>query len=98
MGTARLAPRAVGGDCSFKIASTTGAGKRFTRESIGSPFRLADAPLLAGDRALLVPPGLFLGDYSGLAMRGHRIYAAFATADHATANPTDIRFVTRVAR
>jgi len=59
---------------------------------VGRAFKLGDAPLLAGDPSLLVPPGLFLGDYSGLAIRAGRVYLAFATANSDNSNPTDIHF------
>ena len=59
---------------------------------------LADAPLLAGDPTILVPPGLFLGDYTGLVVQGGSAYAAFTTANPDSANPTDIRFVVSSAR
>jgi len=74
------------------LATSTDGGRTFRCRAVGPAFRLGDAPLLAGDPALLVPPGLFLGDYTGLAVRAHTAYAAFATANADRANQTDIRF------
>ncbi len=86
---------AVSGDARYWLATSRDGGKSFHRAAIGPAFRLADAPLLAGDPAELVPPGLFLGDYEGLAVQGGRAYTAFATANPDPANPTDIRYVRR---
>jgi hypothetical protein len=84
----------VGQSSAQTVLATSGNGGRtFRRASVGPSFTLADAPLLAGDPAILVPPGLFLGDYTGLVVQGGKAYAAFATANPDTANPTDIRFV-----
>lgn len=83
----------VGGAGSrLTLAVSTDAGRHFRRQAVGPSFALADAPLLAGDPEILVPPGLFLGDYSGLVLRGGVASAAFATANADPANRTDIRF------
>jgi hypothetical protein len=74
------------------LATSTDGGRTFRRRSVGPAFRLADAPLLAGNPSHLVPPGLFLGDYTGLVLRNGTAYAAFATANGDRANRTDIRF------
>ncbi len=80
------------------LAVSTDAGRTFHRQAVGPAFALGDAPLLAGDPALLVPPGLFLGDYTGLAARKGTVYAAFPTASADPGNPTDVRFVALRAR
>jgi len=104
-GAAEIVPvvAAAGGEVAvsyYRVASTTrlvvstsrDGGRTFRRREVGRAFRLADAPLLAGDPSLLVPPGLFLGDYSGLVLRNGIASAAFATANGDRANRTDIRF------
>ena len=48
--------------------------------------------------ALKEPTGLFVGDYTGLAVESRVVYAAFATARHESGNPTDVRFVSLPAR
>ena len=80
-------------DAQTWLAVSTDAGETFSRRAVGPAFALGDAPLLAGDRSLLIPPGLFLGDYAGLALRRRIVYAAFATANHDSSNQTDVRFV-----
>jgi hypothetical protein len=75
------------------LATSTNRGRTFRRRALGPSFTLADAPLLAGNPSILVPPGLFLGDYSGLVVQGGSAFAALATANHDPANATDIRFV-----
>jgi hypothetical protein len=80
------------------LAGSTDSGRTFRRRPLGPSFTLADAPLLAGDSSILVPPGLFLGDYSGLVVEGGSAYAAFATANPDAANPTDIRFAVSSVR
>ncbi len=84
-------------DAQAWLAVSTDAGKTFTRRAIGPAFALGDAPLLAGDPSLLVPPGLFVGDYTGLAVGKRVVYAAFPTASHDSRNPTDVRFVSQPA-
>jgi hypothetical protein len=84
-------------DAQAWLAVSTDAGKTFGRRAVGPSFALGDAPLLAGDPSLLVPPGLFLGDYTGLAVRSRIVYAAFTTANHDPGNPTDVRVVARPA-
>jgi hypothetical protein len=74
------------------LATLERGASSFKRRIVGRAFTLGDAPLLAGDPSLLVPPGLFLGDYSGLAIAAGRAYLAFATANSDKSNPTDIRF------
>ena len=89
----------VGSDTSqLVLATSTDRGRTFRRRPLGPSFTLADAPLLAGDPTILVPPGLFLGDYTGLVVQGGSAYAAFTTANPDSANPTDIRFVVSSAR
>jgi hypothetical protein len=80
------------------LATSTDRARTFRRRPLGPSFTLADAPLLAGDPTILVPPGLFLGDYTGLVVQGGSAYAAFATANPDPANPTDIRFVVSSVR
>ena len=80
-------------DAQAWLAVSTDAGKTFSRRAVGPAFALGDAPLLAGDPSLLVPPGLFVGDYTGLAVGKRVVYAAFPTASHDSRNPTDVRFV-----
>jgi hypothetical protein len=80
-------------DAQTWLAVSTDGGKTFSRRAVGPAFALGDAPLLAGDPSLLVPPGLFVGDYTGLAVRKGVAYAAFTTANHDSGNPTDVRFV-----
>lgn len=74
------------------LATLERGASSFKRRMVGRAFTLGDAPLLAGDPSLLVPPGLFLGDYSGLAITAGRAYLAFAAANSDKSNPTDIRF------
>ena len=88
-----VAPARGARDAQAWLAVSTDAGKTFRRRAVGPAFALGDAPLLAGDPALLVPPGLFVGDYTGLAVRNGTVYAAFPTANHDPGNPTDVRFV-----
>ena len=80
------------------LAVSTDGGKTFNRRAVGPAFTLGDAPLLAGDPSLLVPPGLFVGDYTGLALRKRVVHAAFPTANHGSSNPTDVRVVSLPAR
>jgi hypothetical protein len=88
-----VSPGGTARDAQTWLAVSTDAGKTFTRRAIGPAFALGDAPLLAGDPSLLVPPGLFVGDYTGLAVGKRVVYAAFPTASHDSRNPTDVRFV-----
>jgi hypothetical protein len=85
-------------DAQAWVAVSRDSGKTFTRRAVGPAFALGDAPLLAGDPSLLVPPGLFVGDYTGLAVRRSVVYAAFPTANQDSGNPTDVRFVGLPAR
>jgi hypothetical protein len=72
--------------------ATSTDGRTFARRAVGPSFAVGNAPLLAGDPTILVPPGLFLGDYTGLTIHAGRAYLAFATANAARSNPTDVRF------
>jgi hypothetical protein len=85
-------------DAQAWLAVSSDGGKTFKARTVGPAFALGDAPLLAGNPSLLVPPGLFVGDYTGLAVRKRVVYAAFATANHDSGNPTDVRFVSLPAR
>jgi hypothetical protein len=87
-----VAPAGNGGNAQLTLAVSNDGAKSFKRQLVGPAFTFADAPLLAGDPSILVPPGLFVGDYSGLAVQAGRVYMAFATANHDPANQTDIRF------
>ena len=80
-------------DAGFRLAVSRNGGRTFDRRAVGPAFSLGDAPLLAGDPALLVPPGLFLGDYTGLAVHGGTVFGVFPTANRDRDNPTDVRFV-----
>ena len=51
------------------LATSTDRARTFRRRPLGPSFTLADAPLLAGDPTILVPPGLFLGDYTASSSR-----------------------------
>jgi hypothetical protein len=85
-------------DAQAWLAVSTDAGKTFDRRAAGHSFSLGDAPLLAGDPSLLVPPGLFVGDYTGLAVHERIVYAALPTANHDSGNPTDVRVVRSPAK
>lgn len=80
-------------DAQAWLAVSTDAGTTFRRRAIGPAFALGDAPLLAGDPSLLVPPGLFVGDYTGLAVTNGAVLAAFPTANRDAGNSTDVLFV-----
>ncbi len=94
----RAAKTPARGNAQAMLAVSKDGGKTFRRRPLGTPFTMGDAPLLAGDPSILVPPGLFLGDYSGLAVDHGTAYALLATANPARANPTDVRFAAVSAR
>jgi hypothetical protein len=93
-----VSPGHDAGDAQAWLAASTDGGKTFSRRPVGPAFALGDAPLLAGDPSILVPPGLFVGDYTGLDVRKSLVYAAFPTANHDSGNPTDVRVVRLRAR
>ena len=79
----------------YWAARSHDAGRTFTRSEVGEEFSLADAPFLTGIPAILVPGGLFLGDYMGLASSGTTFLALYVRTTAAPANPTDV-FLARI--
>src|SRR6266508_647219 len=76
----------------YWAARSHDAGRTFTRSEVGQEFSLADAPFLTGIPAILVPGGLFLGDYMGLAATPKGFATAFVTANPTRDNASDVRF------
>lgn len=76
----------------YVLALSRDGGRTFRSTPVGAPFDLSDAPALAGDPSLLVPPGLFLGDYMGLIARRAGFATAFVTTNPVVTNRTDVRF------
>jgi hypothetical protein len=91
-GRVAVAYYAVGRSSRCVVARSDDEGVTFRRNPVGSSFAFGDAPLLAGDPSLLVPPGLFLGDYIGVAVAGGRADVAFPTANRDHGNRTDVHF------
>jgi hypothetical protein len=76
----------------YRLAVSPDGGRTFRASGLGAAFDLAQAPELAGDPALLVPPGLFLGDYMGLVPSKPGFVTAFVTTNPSAGNRTDVRF------
>ena len=76
----------------YRLAVSRDGGRSFTRRTVGPAFDLARAPLMESVPALAVPPGLFLGDYMGIAAAGRGFDLAFVTTNRNAGNPTDVRF------
>ncbi len=83
----------------YWLALSRDGGRTYVRSRIGPPFSLRKAPLLDGVPELAAPPGIFLGDYMGMAASADRFHLAFVTANASTTNRTDVRYaVIRASR
>jgi hypothetical protein len=87
-----FAVAAAGSRTTYWLARSRDRGRHFVRRPVGPAFSLVDAPFLTGVPALLVPGGIFLGDYMGLAAIPTGFATAFVTANPTRENPTDVRF------
>lgn len=76
----------------YIYAASRDGGRSFTRAPVGSAFDLARAPLMAAVPEEAVPPGLFLGDYMGLAAWGDTFHVVYVTTNRSRQNPTDVRY------
>ena len=78
----------------YRLAISSGGGRRFRDETVSPTFSVADAPELTP--SLLVPGGYFLGDYMGIAPLGTAGFGAlFVTATGAGPSETDVFYTSR---
>ena len=76
----------------YVLATSRDGGRTFARRTVGAPFDLERAPLMASVPEFLVPPGLFLGDYMGLVAHRNAFHLAYVTTNATPDNPTDVRY------
>jgi len=82
----------------YRLAISRDGGQSFMRVTVGGAFDLAHAPLMRSVPQFAVPPGLFLGDYMGLAADEDAFHLAFVTTNPTARNPTDVRYGLVAAR